>query len=841
MIEQSSRRFIGLLTILLMITTPLTILPHQAHATSQTGVMIALYTYPDSTWTAVAQAKLAHPSVPVVAIINPNNGPGSSRDANYVSGIQELHNAGVVVLGYDATGYASNSASSVKSLMNTWKSLYTIDGIFFDEMANWSGPESYYSDLTSYAKSLGYTMTVGNPGTDTIPSYIGTVDNLMIYENPGLPALSALQGWHTSYDKSNFSMIAFGVNSLSQSFITSASSNVGYLYITNDVLPNPYDTVPSYFATEVADLDTGSTATAPQAPTGLGATAISSSQINLSWTAANNGGSAITGYKIARSTDAGTTWSVLVANTASSSTTYSNTGLAASTAYMYRVSAINTVGTSPVSNTASATTIAVATAPQAPTGLTASTISSSQINLSWVAPSNGGSAITGYKIDRSTDNGSTWSTLVANTASSSTTYSNTGLVASTAYTYRVSAINSVGTSSASSTASATTSGTVITVPQPPTGLASSVVSSSQINLSWVAPANNGGSVITGYKIERSANAGTTWGTVSANTSSVSITYSDTGLAASTSYMYRVSAINSVGTSSASNTTSATTTAVATAPQAPTGLGTTAISSSQINLSWTASNNGGSAITGYKIDRSTDAGTTWSTIIANTASTSTTYSNTGLAASTSYMYRVSAINAIGTSPVSNTASATTSAVSSGGTVSITVNSVNLAGVSFSGMWVELHASNGTTLATGYTPITFNVASGNAYTIVSSNYQNDVFNHWNDGTTTTSKTITPTQNTTLTEYYSTGPVSLKVKSVNLAGTVITGLWTTLVSGGATIQSGYTTMTYTVTPGNQYTVTVSNYQNYVFSHWSDGSTNPNRIITPTQATTLVAYYNS
>jgi hypothetical protein len=499
MIEQSSRRFIGLLTIILMISTPLTILPHQAHAASQTGVMIALYTYPGSTWDAVAQAKLAHPSVPVVAIINPNNGPGSSRDANYVSGIQELHNAGVVVLGYDATGYASNSASSVKSLMNTWKSLYTIDGIFFDEMANWSGPESYYSDLTSYAKSLGYTMTVGNPGTDTIPSYVGTVDNLMIYENPGLPPISALQGWHTSYAKSNFSMIAFGVSSLSQSFITSASSNVGYLYITTDVLPNPYDSVPSYFATEVADLDTGSTATAPQAPTGLGATATSSSQINLSWTApTNNGGSAITGYKIARSTDAGTTWSVLVANTASSSTTYSNTGLAASTAYTYRVSAINAIGTSSVSSIASATTLSstTSTVPQAQTGLTATAVSSSQINLSWTAPSNGGSAITGYKIERSANSSSTWTTLVANTASSSTTYSNTGLAANTSYTYRVSAINAIGTSVPSSTASATTSTTSTTTVT--LRVKSDDLSGNPITGLWTVIKSNGVVVAKGY-------------------------------------------------------------------------------------------------------------------------------------------------------------------------------------------------------------------------------------------------------------------------------------------------------------------------------------------------------
>jgi hypothetical protein len=541
MIEQSSRRFIGMLAILLLVTTPLTVLPHQVHAASSTGVMVALYTYPDNTWDTVAQAKSAHPSVPVVAIINPNNGPGSSRDANYVSGIQKLHAAGVVVLGYDATGYTSRGINAVESDINTWKSLYSIDGIFFDEMSNVAGDESFYSTVSHYAKSQGYTMTVGNPGTDTLPSYIGTVDNLMIYENPGLPALSLLQGWHTSYDKSNFSMIAFGVSSISTSFLSSASNYVGYIDLTNDNLPNPYDSVPSYFGSLVADLDTGSS--------------------------------------------------------------------------------------SP------------------------------------------------------------------------------------------------------------------TIPQPPTGLTSTTISSSQINLSWVAPANNGGS----------------------------------------------------------------------------------------------------AITGYKIERSTDGGSTWSAIVSNTGSTGTAYSNTGLTANTAYTYRVYAINAIGTSSASNTASATTSIVSSGGSASLTINSVNLAGVSFSGMWVELHAANGTTLATGYTPVTFNVPSGNSYTIVSSNYQNYVFAHWNDGTTTTSKTITLTQNTILTEYYSTGPVSLKVKSVDLSGNTITGLWTTLVSGGTTVQSGYTTKTFTVTVGKQYTVTVSNYQNYIFNHWSDGSTNPNRVITPTQAATLVAYYNS
>lgn len=99
-----------------------------------------------------------------------------------------------------------------------------------------------------------------------------------------------------------------------------------------------------------------------------------------------------------------------------------------------------------------------ATVPGVPTGLSASAVSSSQINLSWTAPAdNGGSAITGYKIERESPVGGGWSTLVANTGSSTTSYSDTGLFGNTQYNYRVSAINAVGTGSASSAANAVTS------------------------------------------------------------------------------------------------------------------------------------------------------------------------------------------------------------------------------------------------------------------------------------------------------------------------------------------------------------------------------------------------
>src|SRR5439155_25342097 len=135
------------------------------------------------------------------------------------------------------------------------------------------------------------------------------------------------------------------------------------------------------------------------------------------------------------------------------------------------------------------------TPPSSPNPLTAPFRSSSQINLRWTAPAdNGGSVITGYMIERSANGGSTWSTIVSNSGSTATTYSDTGLMHGTTYTYRVSAINSIGTGSPSSTASATT---LAVAPSPPTGLTATAATSSQINLSWTAPIDNGGSVIAG--------------------------------------------------------------------------------------------------------------------------------------------------------------------------------------------------------------------------------------------------------------------------------------------------------------------------------------------------------
>ena len=375
---------------------------------------------------------------------------------------------------------------------------------------------------------------------------------------------------------------------------------------------------------------TAAGATTPTAPTSLGATAVSSSQINLAWT---DNSSNETGFAIERSPD-GVTFAPLT-TVGANVTTYQNTGLATSTTYHYRVRATNAVGPSGWSNVANATT--TGTAPAAPTNLTATAVSSSQINLAWTDNS---SNETGFAIERSPD-GVTFAPLTT-VGANVTTYQNTGLVASTTYHYRVRATNAVGPSGWSNVANATTTATVLAAP---TNLVATAVSSSQINLAWA----DNSSDETGFAIERSPD-GLTFTPLTTVAASVT-TYQNTGLAASTTYHYRVRATNAVGPSGWSNVANATTTG--TVPAAPTNLVATAGSSSQINLVWTdnAANE-----TGFAIERSSD-GITF-TALATVGANVSTYANTGLTPATRFFYRVRATNAAGPSAWSNVADAQT---------------------------------------------------------------------------------------------------------------------------------------------------------------------------------------
>jgi fibronectin type 3 domain-containing protein len=391
--------------------------------------------------------------------------------------------------------------------------------------------------------------------------------------------------------------------------------------------------------------------TPPTAPTSLAAATAGSSQIDLSWVASTDN-VAVTSYSLERCQGVGCSSFAPVA--APTGTSYSDTGLAADTSYSYRVRATDAAGNwSPYSNGATAVTeeSADTTAPTAPGSPNAVAASASQIDLSWTA-STDAVGVTGYSVERCQGAGcSSFSEIAAPAA---TGYGDTGLTDNTSYSYRVRARDAAGNWSLySPTTSATTPDG--TPPTTPTSLAASTADSSQINLSWVASTDN--VAVTGYSVERCQGVGCVgFAPVAAPTGT---SYSNTGLAANTSYSYRVRATDAVGNWSSYSSVATAVTAPpvdTTPPTSPSSLNAVAASSSQISLSWTASTDA-IGVSGYQVERCQGAGC--ASFVQVATPSGTTYIDAQLATATNYSYRVRATDAAGNlSNYSNIASTTT---------------------------------------------------------------------------------------------------------------------------------------------------------------------------------------
>jgi uncharacterized repeat protein (TIGR03806 family) len=375
----------------------------------------------------------------------------------------------------------------------------------------------------------------------------------------------------------------------------------------------------------------------PTVPANLTGTALSTTQIRLTWSASTDAGIGVAGYYVYR--DGATTPTATV----NGATTYTDGGLTANTAYSYTLRAFDAATPANVSAATAAITVntlAVAdtTPPTVPGNLTATALTSSSIRLNWTASTDAGTGVAGYRV---TQNG----TLLAATYTG-VTATITGLAANTLYTYTVTAVdqaNPPNESAASNTASATTpGGTDTTAPSVPTNVAAAAQSSTSIRVTWTASTDN--VAVAGYRIFRNGSA-----TIHATVTSGSA-YTDTGLVPSTAYSYQVRAFDTAATPNVSALStpaaSATTLADTAAPSVPGGVTATALSSSSIRIDWTASTDtGGAGLAGYRVFRNGS-----SSILASVTS-GTTFTDSGLDASTNYSYQVRAYDAAPTPNVS----------------------------------------------------------------------------------------------------------------------------------------------------------------------------------------------
>lgn len=256
-------------------------------------------------------------------------------------------------------------------------------------------------------------------------------------------------------------------------------------------------------------------------------------------------------------------------------TSYNDSGLPSGKKYFYNIYARNTVGDSAWSNTVNETTntgldpilpglipgwhdpgllIPLASAPSAPTGLTAEA-DSTEISLTWTDVSNE----TGYKIERKTEGGAYAE--VGSVGANVTTFSNIGLDPTTKYYYQVKAYNGIGSSGYSNEANATTgeAAPTVAVPGAPTGLEAAALSGTEVSLTWEDNSDNE----TGFKIECKTEGGDYVEIGEIGPDVTACTHP--GLTQGTKYYYRVKAFNAGGESPYSNVAEVTTTAAAVQP------------------------------------------------------------------------------------------------------------------------------------------------------------------------------------------------------------------------------------------------------------------------------------
>lgn len=219
---------------------------------NQINIMVPAYFDPSLNpeyWKRLSEQAAEMPGR-IYAIANPDNGPGSLKNQSYVDAINNFKTNGGLVLGYVPTGYGTRAISDVESYIDCWYQWYDVDGIFLDEQAGQYQPgfEEYYSKIYTYIKKNNQSLVVGNPGGETRTTYIPITDVVFRYENSGEKFLSAENGnWVNYFNRSQFGAFIYNSGLWKDCIDAADRLNYGWIFVTNDILDNPWDSLPAYF------------------------------------------------------------------------------------------------------------------------------------------------------------------------------------------------------------------------------------------------------------------------------------------------------------------------------------------------------------------------------------------------------------------------------------------------------------------------------------------------------------------------------------------------------------------------------------------------------------------
>jgi Spherulation-specific family 4 len=220
---------------------------HQAQAT---GLIIPLYGNTSSQFNAAISAAQR---VSMIAIINPDDGPGSSKVSGISSNVSKLRAVGAITAGYIDSYYGGESLSSVYTQISHHQSWYGIDAVFIDEMSNRSNKLSYYRSIYEYAKRKGLKV-IGNPGTNTLSSYSAVADTLVTFEDKQSNgwASHSPSSWTQNEAASKIAAIIYAASSGTyRSVIDRAiSRRYGWVFVTDGSGADPFRSAPGFLSSE---------------------------------------------------------------------------------------------------------------------------------------------------------------------------------------------------------------------------------------------------------------------------------------------------------------------------------------------------------------------------------------------------------------------------------------------------------------------------------------------------------------------------------------------------------------------------------------------------------------
>ncbi len=389
-----------------------------------------------------------------------------------------------------------------------------------------------------------FAVTVKVTAVDQAPTITGGATNLSFTENA-----TGTVATYTASDPEG-DTITWSVEGTDGNAFNISSS--GALTFKS---PPDYDTKSSYSITVKATANGKSATrdvtvtianaanlTGPGRVTGLQATATAHNRVSLSWHAPSDG-TAVTGYRILRrAADTENSLQIVVQNTRTTGTAWTDDDVSARTKYVYRVQALGEHGEGQVAQPASVIT------PHAPkpgrvTGLEATATVHNRVSLSWHAPSDG-AAVTGYRVlRRAADTENSLQVVVQDTGTTDTAWTDDDVSARTKYVYRVQALGEHDEGEVAQPAS------VITphAPKPGrvTGLEATATAHNRVSLSWHAPSD--GAAVTGYRIlRRAADTENSLQVVVQDTGATDTAWTDEDVSARTKYVYRVQALGEHG-------------------------------------------------------------------------------------------------------------------------------------------------------------------------------------------------------------------------------------------------------------------------------------------------------